>query len=189
MPENTAPYTKLLTYRYSYLVFHLNYQFTEKYLAGYKFRRLKEQMDSAARSGKQNIIEGASQGTSLKAYIKLVGVARGSLEELLEDYKDYATINKISVWNWNEERYKGYRRFRYFVPKELPTPPPPLPPIPKLPENRELTVNLLIELIYRTCFLLDQQRRSLEEKHKREGGFTEKLYRERVNYRNSNHFL
>jgi len=172
-----APYKKLLTYRYAYLVFHLNNQFVLRYLSDYKDKRTKEQMEQAARSGKQNIVEGASQGASLKGYIKLVGVARGSLEELLEDYKDFAIKNNISVWGRRDRRFRGSR---FFVSSE---PNPSLPPIPPLPQDKELVVNLMIDLVTRTCYLLDQQRRSLKEKHMKEGGFTEKLYWKRKKYR------
>lgn len=180
MNEGKQPYKKLLTYRYAYLVFHLNELFMSRYLGDYKNKRNKEQMDQAARSQKQNIAEGASQGTSLKGYIKLTGVARGSGEELLEDYKDFAMKNKIPIWDWKEERCKRFRRYRYFLPFEPHT---PLPPIPPLPQNKELVTNLMIDLITRTGYLLDQQRRSLEKKHEEEGGFTEKLYRKRIEYR------
>lgn len=172
-----APYKKLLTYRYAYIVFHLNNQFISRYLGGYKDKRTKEQMEQAARSGKQNIVEGASQGSSLKGYIKLVGVARGSLEELLEDYKDFAIKNGISFWDRRDGRFRGYRYFLSSGPS------PPSPSIPPLPEDKELAANLMIDLITRACFLLDQQRRSLEEKHRKEGGFTENLYRKRKEYR------
>lgn len=180
MNEGKQPYKKLLTYRYSYLIFHLNDQFTSYYLGSYKDKRTKEQMDQASRSGKQNIAEGASQGTSLKAYIKLIGVSRGSLEELLEDYKDFAVKNKISIWNWKDEGCKRFRRYRFFITFE---PKSPLPPIPPLSQNKELAANLMIDLITRTCYLLDQQRRALEKKHMKEGGFTENLYKKRVRYR------
>lgn len=172
-----APYKKLLTYRYTYLILHLNEQFTTRYLGDYQNKRTKEQMDQAARSGKQNIAEGASQGTSLKGYIKLTGVARGSLEELLEDYKDFATKNKIPIWERGDRRFRGKRVFLSSEPT------PPTPPIPPLPKDQELVTNLMIDLITRTCYLLDQQRRSLEQKHTEEGGFTEKLYQRRKNYR------
>lgn len=180
MNEGKQPYKKLLTYRYAYLIFHLNDQFTSRYLGDYRHKRTKEQMDQSARSTKQNIAEGASQGTSLKAYIKLVGVARGSAEELLEDYKDFATKNKIPIWDWKDLRYKRFRGDRYFLSDE---PSPPTPPIPLLPKDKALVVNLMIDLLTRTGYLLDQQRRSLEEKHQKEGGFTEKLYKKRKDFR------
>jgi len=173
----SAPYRKLLTYRYAYLTLHLNDQFISRFLGAYKDKRTKEQMEQAARSGKQNIAEGASQETSLRSYIRLVGVARGSLEELLEDYKDFAIKNGFPIWDRRDRRFKG---LRFFVSSE---PNSPLPPIPPLPQDKELTTNLMVDLITRTCYLLDQQRRGLEEKHMKEGGFTEKLYRKRKEYR------
>jgi hypothetical protein len=62
--------------------------------------RTRDQMDQAARSGKQNIVEAsAAAGTSSKTEIKLTGVARASLEELLEDYKDYLRQHGLSLWD------------------------------------------------------------------------------------------
>lgn len=120
--KNQPPYKKLLTYKYSVVILDLTKEFVKKFLAGREKLRTREQMVQAARSGKQNIVEGASQGTSLKGYIKLCGVARE-------------------------------------------------------------TVNIMIDLVTRTNYLLDQQIRSLKEKHRTEGGFTEKLYRARKEYR------
>src|SRR5215210_6250677 len=52
--------------------------------------RTFDQMVQAARSGKQNILEGSqASGTSKETEIKLMNVARASLEELLEDYRDF----------------------------------------------------------------------------------------------------
>lgn len=180
MVESGAPYKKLLSYRYAFLLYHLTFAFCKIHLSEFKDKRTREQMEQAARSTKQNILEGATQGTSLKGYIKLVGVARGSCEELLEDYRDFAIRKGIPIWDWREERFKGDRRLRYFLPSE---PTPPMPSIPPLPPKLELCVNLLLDLTTRTGYLLDQQRRSLEKKFLQEGGFTENLYRKRVNYR------
>jgi hypothetical protein len=56
-------------------------------------------MVQAARSGKQNIIEGTqASGTSKETEIKLVGVARASLEELLEDYRDFLRTRGATLW-------------------------------------------------------------------------------------------
>ncbi len=60
--------------------------------------RTQDQMIQAARSGTANILEGAKQN-SLAGYIKLTGVARGSLEELLRDYLAYARQNQIPIWS------------------------------------------------------------------------------------------
>lgn len=182
--QENQPYKKLLTYRYSYLIYFLNDQFTSRYLNDFQNRRNKEQMDQATRSSKQCIAEGAMQGTSLKGYIKMLGVSRGSYEELLEDYKDILIKEKLEIWDWKDERFRGYRRYRIFLDiNDTST-----PPIPSLPQNKELAANIMVDVIIRECYLLDRQKKSLEEKHMREGGFTEKLYRQRIEYRKSNKF-
>jgi hypothetical protein len=63
--------------------------------------RTNDQMTQAARSGMANILEGAKQN-SLAGYIKLSGVARGSLEELLRDYLSYARQHDIPIWGKEE---------------------------------------------------------------------------------------
>lgn len=134
--------------------------------------RQRQQMDQAARSSKQCIVEGAMQGTSLKGYIKMLGVLRGSYKELLEDYKDLARLRKIEVWN--KERLRRKRGIRIFIADGE-----PIPPTPPLPQDLAIAVNMMIDLITRTNFLLDQQKRALEKKFLEEGGFSENLYRKR----------
>ena len=56
----------------------------------------------AARSGKQNIVEGNSAATtSLETELKLLNVARASLQELLVDYEDYLRVNHLEQWKIN----------------------------------------------------------------------------------------
>lgn len=112
------------------------------------------------------------QGTSLKGYIKMLGVSRGSWEELLEDYEDIVRLGKIEIWN--SEGLRKERRFRVFVKDNE-----PLPSTPLLPPDLNSSVNIMIDLITRTNFLLDQQKRALEEKFLKEGGYTENLYKKR----------
>lgn len=146
-------------------------------------------MDQAARSSKQCLVEGAMQGTSLKGYIKMLGVSRGSYEELLEDYKDMARLQKIEIWD--QEGLRRNRRFRIFIKNDQPSPPLPpsppqhCPPTPPLPQNFDVSVNVMIDLIARTNYLFDQQKRSLEQKFLKEGGYTENLYKKRIEFRRS----
>jgi four helix bundle suffix protein len=172
---NEPAYKNLLTYKYAVLIYDLNKEFITRFVSGMENMRQRQQMDQAARSSKQCIVEGAMQGTSLKGYIKMLGVSRGSWEELLEDYKDIARLGKIEIWDKEIlRREMRLRRFRIFV-KDT----DPLPPTPPLPPSLELSVNTMIDLITRTNFLLDQQKRSLEEKFLKEGGYTENLYKKR----------
>lgn len=166
------PYKKLLTYKYSVFIYDMNKEFLSLFLTGAENMRQRQQMDQAARSSKQCIAEGAMQGTSLKGYIKMLGVSRGSYEELLEDYKDLARLNKIEVWN--AEGLRRERGFRIFINDGE-----PLPPAPPLPRDLKTAINVMIDLITRSNFLLDQQKISLEKKFLKEGGFTENLYKRR----------
>ncbi len=168
-----APYQKLLTYRYSVFIFDLTKEFTTQFLKGREHLRTREQMEQAARSGKQCIVEGATQGTSLKGYLKMLGVTRGSYEELLEDYKDFARLNRIEIWD--QEGLRGNRRFRIFIFDDRPD-----PPKPPLPLDSATAVNMMIDVITRTNYLLDQQKRALEEKFINEGGYSENLFRRRM---------
>lgn len=82
---NRGNYKKLLSYQKSNVIYVLTYYFCQTYLS--KGDRTIDQMIQAARSGKQNIIEGCSaSSTSAKTEIRLINVAKASLMELLEDY-------------------------------------------------------------------------------------------------------
>jgi len=76
--------------------------------------RTNDQMVQAARSGKQNIAEGSmASGTSKKMELKLVGVARASLEELLTDYTDFLRQNGHTQWPQDHEKALFIRRLCY----------------------------------------------------------------------------
>ncbi|MGV3618328.1 MAG: four helix bundle protein [Fimbriimonas sp.] len=76
--------------------------------------RTHDQMVQAARSGRQNIAEGSSaSGTSKKTEIKLVGVARASLEESLLDYQDYLRQNGLSAWEKDHPKAAFIRKLAY----------------------------------------------------------------------------
>lgn len=168
-----APYQKLLTYRYSLFIADLTEDFVKRYLPGRENLRTREQMVQAARSAKQCIAEGAMQGTSLKGYIKMLGVTRGSLEELLEDYKDIARRRNIEIWSL--ERWRRERGRRLFLNDSEPD-----PPKSPLPLSILEAVNFMIDLITRTNYLVDKQKRSLEEKFIKEGGYSENLFKKRL---------
>ena len=172
-------YKKLLTYKYSVYIFDLNKNFTGKFLSGRENLRQREQMDQAARSSKQCIAEGAMQGTSLKGYIKMLGVSRGSYEELSEDYKDLARLNEIEIWD--SERLRRFRRERIFIQDHD----IPLPPTPPLSQDFSVAINVMIDIITRENFLLDQQKRSLEKKFLEEGGYSENLFKRRMDFKKS----
>jgi restriction system protein len=135
----------------------------------------------AARSGKQNIAEGSmASGTSKKTEIKLVGVARASLEELLLDFQDFLRQQGLSLWGKDHAKAKEIRALAYKSNKTYLT-------YMAYFEGQgpETAANAAICLIHQTNYLLDQQLRALEKGFLEEGGFTERLYRARSQVRGS----
>lgn len=184
MPNSKAGYEYLLAYKLTVPIYDYTIVFCKKWI-NYK-SRTKDQMEQAARSGMQNIAEGNKQ-ESLKGYIQLSGVARGSLEELLNDYLAFARQNLLQIWR----KDKTIRQIReigiiWNIIKQNPAL-PDSPNFPNLPNNPEVAVNLLITLINQANYLLDKLIFSLKEKHMKEGGLSEELFRKRLEYRKSHH--
>ena len=180
MNKKQAGYQYLLAYKITVPIYDYTAEFTKRWINNRS--RTVDQMVQAARSGMQNIAEGSKQ-QSLSSYIKLAGVARGSLEELLNDYCAFARQNNIAIWE--KERAKREIREIREIWAIIRTNPilPDSPAFPSLPKNQEQAVNLLITLIRQANYLGDKLVGSLKEKHKTEGGFSEKLYRNRKQYR------
>lgn len=172
--QSQSGYKYLLSYQYSLVICDFTQEFCRRYLPGRELLRQRDQMTQAARSGKQNIAEGYEL-QSLESYIKLLGVAKGSLKELLEDYEDFTRQNNLKLWPKDSEKMRGLREMRV-----LRDPFPHLPQFSHLPQEIELACNLMIMLCQRATYLLDRQIVSLREKFIREGGFREKLFRERL---------
>ena len=177
-----AGYEKLLTYTQCEEIYDLTVEFCQRFLPGRENLRQREQMIQAARSAKQCIAEGASQKTSLKGYIKMLGISRGSLEELLKDYQDFARLRNISIWEKSDPRLKEMGERVKRVKRE--TGRYILPSSPSQPSNPFYPLNYLIDLIIRTNYLLDRQKTSLEKKFIKEGGYSEALFKKRLVYRN-----
>lgn len=178
--KKKAGYEYLLAYKLTVPIYDYSVEFCKRWI-DYK-SRTKDQMEQAARSGMQNILEGNKQ-QGLSGYIKLSGVARGSLEELLKDYLAYARQNKLQVW----EKERVIREIReigeiWGILKKTPYL-PNNPNFPNLPTDPAVAVNLLITLINQANYLIDKLIVSLKEKHMKEGGLSEKLYSARKHYR------
>jgi four helix bundle suffix protein len=174
-------YRELLSYQKAEVVYDITFRFCQKFLT--RGDRTVDQMIQAARSGKQNILEGSeASGTSKEAEIKLVGVARASLEEVLKDYEDYLRVRDLALWDKNskEARYVRklgsrpgltYENFREFVESRPP----------------EIIANIAICLIHQANYLLDQQKRRLEKDFLKEGGLRERMSRARLKARKDNY--
>ena len=143
-----------------------------------KRSRTNDQMVQADRSGKQNIAEGCmASGTSKKTELKLIGVARASLEELLLDFQDYLRQKGLALWGKDHPKAKEVRKLAYASNRSY------LTYKTHFEGSAEIAANTLICLIHQANYLLDQQLRALEKVFLKEGGFTEKLYRARSQVR------
>lgn len=170
-------YRELKSYQNAEIVYDATVKFCERFVDPRS--RTRDQMVQAARSGKQNIAEGSMvSGTSKKTELKLVGVARASFEELLLDYEDFLRQRQLKVWEKNHPTAQAVRKLVYRTNRTYGTYRPYIEESPP-----EVAANTLICLINQTNYLLDQQLRQLEKQFLEEGGFTERLYRTRVEAR------
>jgi len=170
-------YEQLLSYQKAKIVYDGTVRFCERFLQ--KRDRTYDQMVQAARSGKQNIIEGTmASGTSKETEIKLLGVARASLEELLEDYRDFLRVRDARLWEKDSRealfvrklganKNRTYETYRAYIESRPP----------------EIVANILVCLIHQTNYLLDKQLRQLEKAFVEEGGLRERMTRARLTER------
>jgi four helix bundle suffix protein len=172
-------YRKLKTFQLSQLVFDITVRFCDKFIGS--FSRTHDQMVQAARSGVQNIAEGSqASGTSKKTELKLTNVARASLEELRLDYQDFLRQREYPLWNHNDPRRQNLIDLRVSTADQFVR-------WVKAQEGNvaEVAANGVLVLLSVTCKLLDRQLLSQAETFKKEGGFTERLYRERTKSRST----
>jgi four helix bundle suffix protein len=170
-------YEDLLSFQKARIVYDGTVWFCKHYLE--RRDRTNDQMVQAARSGKQNILEGSqASGTSKATEIKLTNVARASLEELLEDYRDFLRVRGLALWpkdsreaifvrKLGAKKDVSYETYRTYI------------------ETRpaEIAANILICLIHQTNYLLDQQIRQLEKAFVEEGGLRERMTHARLTER------
>jgi restriction system protein len=168
-------YQNLRSFQCAQQVYDATVIFCDRFVE--KRSRTHDQMVQAARSGVQNIAEGSmASATSRKAELKLTGVARASLEELLLDYQDFLRQRRLRLWDRNSPAALAVRR-RY--QSEASDRSDPSDPYNISTAPPEVAANTLICLIHQASFLLRRQLQRLEEQFLEEGGFTERLYRER----------
>jgi len=170
-------YRTLLSYQKSEVIYEITYRFTKRYLK--RGDRTIDQMVQAARSGKQNIIEGSKAAmTSKETEIKLTNVARASLEELLEDYLDFLRVRDMQIWDKDSKE-------AIYVRKLSKTEPLTFDVFREIVETRpaEVVANIAICLIHQANYLLDQQLRGLEKAFLKDGGLRERMTRARIQSR------
>lgn len=166
-------YEKLKSFQQAELVYDATVRFCDRFID--KRSRTHDQMVQAARSGRQNIAEGSqASGTSKKIELKLVGIARASLEELLIDYKDFLRHRDLPLWPKEHPTAQEVRKLAYIENRTYSTYRTYIEE-----QSAEVAANTVICLVHQANFLLDRQLRHLEATFLKEGGFTERLYRER----------
>lgn len=164
-------YRKLRSYQAAELVYDSTVAFCDRFID--KRSRTHDQMVQAARSGVQNIAEGSmASATSKKSELKLTGVARASLEELLLDYQAFLRQRGLRLWAKNSSEALAVRRKLASNMSDL-----------SEMSDPEVAANTLICLINQASYLLGRQLQRLEQQFLTEGGFTERLYKTRSQMR------
>lgn len=176
--ESKGDYRGLIVYKKAVCIYDISYYFGHQYLA--KGDRTIDQMVQAARSGKQNIIEGsAASKTSRETEIKLFNVAKASFDELLADYEDYLRVRGKNMWsadkvarvrdfckqNNNPEFYSAIIRQR----------------------DDDTIANLCITMIRQELYLLVRLIERAKGDFQKNGGIHEEMTRARLKYRSGNY--
>lgn len=173
--KSKGDYRSLIVYKKAECIYDLSFYFAHKYLS--RGDRTIDQMIQAARSGKQNIIEGsAASATSRETEIKLFNVAKASLEELLADYEDYMRVRGIE--HWPEDKLREVREFckthsdSAFYRQIAPL------------RDDTILARLCIVLIHQELYLLFRLIEKAKADFLQQGGIREEMTRARLAYRN-----
>jgi four helix bundle suffix protein len=195
MPKKLRPsggYRKTASFQTATLIYDATYWFCEKFLDPRS--RTVDQMVQAARSGRQNIAEGSrASATSSQTELRLVNVARASLEELLLDYEDYLRHRRLPQWVPDGPEASEVRA----VPRTFRKDPSDQSDLNDLSDqerwalyarwldhaNPAIRANATICLIHQANFLLDRQIAALEAAFVQDGGYSEQLATERLRRR------
>ena len=164
-------------YQKSQVLYQMTYVFCERFLPQYGDRTV-DQMVQAARSGKQNIVEGSEDGkTSTEMELKLLNVARASIGELRQDYEDFLKSRQLRQWTSADERFqpmqdftKSHNRLTDYEPY-----------FSKL--TAEEMANLGLTLCFQVDTMMNKYMESLERTFVTEGGIKERMYQARTGYR------
>lgn len=177
--QQKGNYRDLIAFQKAECIYDITYYFAHKYLQSND--RTVDQMVQAARSGRQNIAEGCEGGTaSTESEIKLLTVAKASLQELLLDYEDYLRVRNLTLWDLNSEKAAQTRRVcashndSAFYREAI-----------KL-RSDETICNIAITLIHQADVLLRKYIERLQADFLETGGIKEQMFHARINYRNSN---
>lgn len=168
----SGDYTSWNVYRKSVIICDVTEMFINRALP--RDSRTIDQMRQAARSCKQNIVEGVSDSTvSAEMCIKLLGVARGSVRELLEDYADFLRQHELEIWSKDDERTRSTRA--YCIKNDDPR----LFTAKCRERSDETVANIMLTQIRQIDSMLAGVMKKVEADFLREGGIKEAMSRER----------
>lgn len=175
--KRQRPWRNAFFYQKAEVLYQMTYAFCQRFLSAHGDRTV-DQMIQAARSGKQNIIEGTEDGeTSTEMHIKLLNVARSSIQELREDYRDYLISRRLAIWTQSHDRY---HRMQEFCRRHN-----------RLEEYQsffsrwsdEEMANIALTLCYMTDTMLNHHLQTLEAEFVTQGGIKERMHAARTGYR------
>ena len=175
--KRQKPWREAFYYQKSEVLYQLTYVFCQRFLPQHGDRTV-DQMVQAARSGKQNIIEGTEDGeTSTEMHIRLLNVARASLQELREDYRDYLLSRRLAIWTEGHPRFplmqsfcREHNRMEAYQPF-----------LQKW--NDEEMANIALTLCYQTDTMLHRNLLRMEKEFVEQGGIKERMHAARTGYR------
>ena len=182
-------YRNLKSFQLAQLCFDIPVRFVELYIP--KNSRTVDQMVQAARSGVQNIAEGSvAAATSKRTELKLTNVARASLEELRLAYEDYLRQHAATIWSkehpltqeFINQRISSMEEFRTFVQNSKQHPSLSVE-VSSCPLQSVIVANAVLLLLNVACHLLDRQLVRLAADFENEGGFSERMYQQRLQKR------
>ena len=174
---NEVQYQDLYFYQKSEVIYVMTYHFAKRFLDS-KGDRTVDQMIQAARSGKQNIVEGLADGmTSTEMQLKLLNVARSSLKELRADYEDYLHTRELPFWDAKHHRYEDMLTFCRKHNKVSDYE-------PYLKQwNDEEICNIALTLLHMTDKMMKTYISGLDQQFVTQGGIKERMYAARTGYR------
>lgn len=174
---NEVQYQDLYFYQKTEVIYVMTYHFAKRFLDS-KGDRTVDQMIQAARSGKQNIVEGLADGmTSTEMQLKLLNVARSSLKELRADYEDYLHTRELPFWDAKHHRYEDMLTFCRKHNKVSDYE-------PYLKQwNDEEICNIALTLLHMTDRMMKTYISGLDQQFVTQGGIKERMYAARTGYR------
>jgi restriction system protein len=182
-------YRKLRSFQTTSIIYDATVSFCERFMD--KRSRTVDQMVQAVRSGRQNIAEGSrASAASSQTELRLVNVARASLDELLLDFEDFLRQRGLPQWEKNDDRALAVRAVGKQERTDLTDPSDQTDRSDfkdystwLLHDDPAVVANAIICLIHQANYLLDRQIAGLERQFIQEGGYTERLAAARLEER------